>query len=79
MLRTILGIAVAGFIAAMVPGLAQAAPAAPLRRCRWEWSPTLASCRTLPGVAAGVTAGDACTTVAAGVTAGAASAAGNSS
>jgi hypothetical protein len=30
MLRTIFGIAVAGFIVAMVPGLAQAAPAAPL-------------------------------------------------
>jgi hypothetical protein len=30
MLRTILGIAVAGFIVGMVPGHAQAAPAAPL-------------------------------------------------
>jgi hypothetical protein len=30
MLRTIFGIAVAGFFVAMVPGLAQAAPAAPL-------------------------------------------------
>ena len=30
MLRTILGIAVAGFIVAMLPGHAQAAPAAPL-------------------------------------------------
>jgi hypothetical protein len=33
MLRTIFGIAVAGFFVAMVPGLAQAAPAA---RCQRE-------------------------------------------